>query len=243
MNSVINEVMFLLVFSVYALWIPGIHKSTMCIGICAQICTVGCLLMDYYKKPRIFACSQINWKEIQKAFHISVGNYAISYFAIQSFLTYSYEFNTTLCSILTYPMLYILADGIFYATHRACHQSIWLFRIHKVHHQWKDTHATQAFACHPLEHIFVNLSAVLLPPLVLQMSYGCSILFILHATINSICSHSGHIIWPKILTADPHDYHHYLWNCEYGAGGWFDQWFRTNKLKLLAAKGQYKQKY
>lgn len=48
----------------------------------------------------------------------------------------------------------LLSDALFYWTHRAMHESKWLYRhIHKVHHEFKGSLSIAAEYAHPVEQV------------------------------------------------------------------------------------------
>eukprot|EP01084_Bolivina_argentea_P052185 95877_1 len=103
---------------------------------------------------------------------------------------------------LKVPFLFILSDIIFHVTHYQLHRIHWLYEhVHKIHHQFVDTFALCATACHTLEHIIVNLSAVTLPTIILNIPFRWQQIYTIFGSINSTITHSGYYFLQ-------HDLHH-----------------------------------
>ena len=128
--------------------------------------------------------------------------------------------------ILRFVLTIYTADIIFYFTHRTCHEVKWLYqRVHKIHHQFVDTYGISATACHPLEHVLVNLFQVMGAPVVTGLpliphcvfvAMGCVATTLVHCGYGSLSPSGNFLINQQNL---PHDAHHHYQNCEYGNGG------------------------
>ena len=95
-----------------------------------------------------------------------------------------------------------------------------------------DTYGISATACHPLEHVLVNLSTVMGAPIVTGLPLIPYCVFMALACLSTTCAHSGFgnpFRTIQLGNATPHDYHHHYQNCEYGNGGngVCDWWFAT----------------
>jgi len=113
----------------------------------------------------------------------------------------------------------------FYTTHRIMHTR-WLWHhVHKIHHEYKITHAFCAFYCHWFEHACVNLLSVFLGPILFPSN--CLVLkFWLHlSTIMALYFHSG----DSRTVGIEHDIHHTLVKYNYGTLGAMDWLFGTSK--------------
>lgn len=136
------------------------------------------------------------------------------------------------------------SDIIFYITHRCCHEIKFLYQnVHKVHHQFAPTYGISATACHPFEHIFVNLMTVVGAPIISGLPLIPYSIFTAIACIQTTCAHAGFVPFGtpfrkiQIGSATPHDFHHHYQNCEFGNGanGICDRIFGT-RLKDIYPK-------
>ena len=110
--------------------------------------------------------------------------------------------------------------------------------MHKVHHQFINTYGISATACHPFEHLFVNLCTVLGAPIIAGLPLIPYFILTALASISTTIAHSG-FVYP-FINAPPHDFHHHFQNCEYGNGvnGRCDKWFKT-RLQDIYPKRYY----
>jgi sterol desaturase/sphingolipid hydroxylase (fatty acid hydroxylase superfamily) len=120
----------------------------------------------------------------------------------------------------------IMADVWFYTTHRLFH-SRWLYKFHKVHHEWKYPLSYATFYAHPLENIVANLCTILSGLHIFQTSHALSHFWILTVLTQSVFSHSGDIKLGPIFIKSRHDYHHMYLNCAYGNDLFMDRLFKT----------------
>ena len=129
--------------------------------------------------------------------------------------------------VLIYSILYgLVADVIFYSTHRLLHESSFLYKYHKLHHEWTDTFGITSSASSFVENFIVGIPTITFTPMILKMPMTFAYILMTVGGVSTICSHSGYYIAP-FITGIPHDYHHHYQKCEFGAGGFCDQLFKT----------------
>lgn len=138
-------------------------------------------------------------------------NYGVS-FVLSQFI------NIPIKSVFNYSDVFfiiphvLLADAIFYLTHRTFH-SKYLYYFHKQHHVWNKPISVSTFDAHPIEHLCVNMSSVLLPLYVIPITLPQQALWITFATLNAIKSHLYDYDEKKL-----HVLHHIYRNVNYGTG-------------------------
>lgn len=98
----------------------------------------------------------------------------------------------------------------------------YLYKFHKVHHEWKSPIPWSAMYCHPLEHLIVNLGSALIGPLMIGMCIQDTIIWSFVVTYQSLLAHGGE--YPKITE---HDIHHKLQVYNYGTGTYMDKFHKT----------------
>lgn len=154
--------------------------------------------------------SDDNWVSAYKK---SIQNYTITCL-VSLFLdipTISYHYSQI---VLFIPQM-ILSDFIFYFSHRLFHTK-YLYSIHKQHHIWKSPVSSSFLDCNIIEHLTVNVTTVVIPLLVFNVSYIQSMIWVIMSTVSSI---TGHI--SSYDNNQPHVLHHRHSNCNYGAGGFY----------------------
>jgi methylsterol monooxygenase len=111
----------------------------------------------------------------------------------------------------------LIAEVLFYATHRALHSRL-LYGFHKRHHEFAAPVSVVAVYAHPLEHAFSNLLPVLAGPLLLRSHLFTYWVWLVVATVNTLVVHSG-IDFPVTRF---HDWHHEYPRKNFGAIGLLD---------------------
>lgn len=130
--------------------------------------------------------------------------------------------------VIIYIIMYgIIADIIFYSTHRLLHESSFLYKYHKLHHEWVDTFGIASSASSIVENFIVGIPTLTFTPMILGMPIGFAYILMSIAGISTICSHSGYKSGIISFGGIPHDYHHHYQKCEYGTGGICDLLFKT----------------
>ncbi|KAF9581738.1 hypothetical protein BGW38_001137 [Lunasporangiospora selenospora] len=132
----------------------------------------------------------------------------------------------------------IIEELGFYYGHRLLHHPRLYKRFHKKHHLFTAPIGIAAIYCHPLEHLMCNITPLLLGPVVMKSHILTLWLWITIGQTNAINSHCGfHLpLFPSPLA---HDYHHEVFNKNFGTVGFLD-WFHdtygsrelTNEKKM-----------
>lgn len=113
---------------------------------------------------------------------------------------------------------------LFYILHRIAHIPVIYKYVHKRHHELIEPIGLGALYCSPLEMIFVNIPPILLPGLLLGISFNMIILFSILTTFNTVINgHGGY----KNNGIAFHDKHHERFNGNYGIGYFMDKIFNT----------------
>ena len=118
----------------------------------------------------------------------------------------------------------------FYYIHRLLHLPYFYQRIHYIHHEWVAPVAVSATTCHLLEHVFCNVTPLLLGVLIAGAHWKLLMGWSLLATFNTVCVHSGYN-W-SWLKAENHDMHHATNKCAFGAMGVLD-WVHGTRYEDL----------
>lgn len=94
----------------------------------------------------------------------------------------------------------------FYYVHRALH-SKYLYRFHKVHHEWRTPIAMAAIYCHPVEHLFCNLLPIFGGLLILGSHVVTCWIWIAAVYFTVLYDHSGYH-FPFFFSSEAHSFHH-----------------------------------
>ena len=106
----------------------------------------------------------------------------------------------------------LLGETLFYYLHYASHFILYA-KVHKVHHEWKNTCAVAAAYAHPLEYILVSLPTFLLPPIITGSNWVITKTWFFIATTSVVIDHSGYNI---INASKYHWKHHKYTTVNYG---------------------------
>ena len=117
-------------------------------------------------------------------------------------------------AIKTFLMI-VISDFIFTFAHYSFHHP-YLYKYHKIHHEWTAPVAVRSIYAHPFEHLGANLSSMIIPLWIVRFPFNYAGYWTILITLNTLKSHSGLNIRHWILTADDHDLHHKLFKYNYG---------------------------
>lgn len=107
----------------------------------------------------------------------------------------------------------LVSEIVFYHVHRSFHENKRLYAlVHKIHHTWTAPIAIMGTYAHPLEHVFCNLTSILLGPLLCRAHPMMTLSYLLLFAVGAFAHHSGY--WSDDLGM--HDLHHQLFNVNYG---------------------------
>ena len=106
----------------------------------------------------------------------------------------------------------LLGESIFFYLHYWSHFILYS-KIHKVHHEWKNTCAVAAAYAHPIEYVMVSLPSFLIPPIITGINWQFSNIWFIIATTSVVIDHSGYNI---IDASKNHWDHHKYSNVNYG---------------------------
>lgn len=115
---------------------------------------------------------------------------------------------------------FVIADSVFYWSHRLLHHPYLYKRIHGVHHKYRFPTALTAVYCHPLEMVLCNTMTILVGPLVTGMCPVLMAIWAMGGCLYTQLEHHGYQLVPGI---DPshHDQHHQRVTGNYGlTRGW-----------------------
>ena len=113
-----------------------------------------------------------------------------------------------------------------------------MYKIHKIHHEFKATFAASTLYAHPMETIFVTFGTVLLGAILIAPHAFVFGFYYCLQLMEALEVHSGFMFPFSIINRNPflffsasrHDYHHFYNNGCYGR--WtclWDWWYQTDK--------------
>ena len=115
----------------------------------------------------------------------------------------------------------LVEDVLFYTLHRTLHTKELYHSVHKKHHKFNQPVAFTAIYCTVTEHIFANITPVLLAPCVVGLPWDWVKVWVVLTTVSVLMSHSGY--W----FGEFHDIHHEKFVKNYGVFGLMDKTFST----------------
>ena len=126
-------------------------------------------------------------------------------------------------------LFYIFCVDIWFFTfHYSCHRFSFLYnKIHKFHHRISTTSAVSALDANPIEHLFVNIGAIMIGPFFFDKHIITMKVWVSLSTILTCIAHSG---YKHYLVGEQHNLHHKLSKYNYGQGLYIlDRIFGTYK--------------
>lgn len=143
-------------------------------------------------------------------------------------------------ALLQLAALILIEDILFFAAHHTMHRKYFFKKIHRVHHEYRESIAIATHYVHYIEHIVGNLIPVFAGVFILQPHPFVVLFWVMMVVINALHTHSGYAL-PFMAYSVHHDWHHYHVNGSFSAIGFMDQLFGTDKA-LDKVKEDYKKK-
>jgi sterol desaturase/sphingolipid hydroxylase (fatty acid hydroxylase superfamily) len=117
-------------------------------------------------------------------------------------------------------IIFFFTDFLFYVLHRLFHCKC-LYRFHKKHHKINKPVGMSALYMDPIDMYFSNMIPVSLPFTLLSSPIEICYIWTIISIVETItCSHNGYNSLSEF-----HDYHHKLFNVNYGTTGIWDKLF------------------
>lgn len=116
--------------------------------------------------------------------------------------------------------------GFFYATHRFLHRPWWMKKVHRVHHEFRTSHAWASEYAHPVEFLVGNFGTLSLGIVLFAPHLATIYVFVVVAMLQILVHHAGYAL-PWAPWAVHHDWHHYRYKEAFGTLGVLDRLFGT----------------
>jgi len=131
----------------------------------------------------------------------------------------------------------LVAEIIFYHSHRLLHHPLLYKHIHKMHHEWTAPIGIASVYATIPEYVVGNIMPVVAGPLLLPSHIAEQWVWSFIVILSSVITHSGYHL-PFLNPAEMHDFHHYNFNGCYGSLGFLDRLYGTDKefRKTIASK-------
>lgn len=190
------------------------------------ILSLGCLLIEIYFPNMIL-------KNILPVYdnhlQIILCNLSLTIFALP-FVSYTTLYDPFLTFIIRLIGYLLIGDTAFYWLHRLSHKSLFLWKYHKMHHEFTYPGGVTAIYAHPVDFIISNLIPFLAGPFIMGYSLHTLVFWLTFVIFNIVISHSG-IKFP--IYYDPkHGIHHVKKNVNYS----FLIWDKICGTELVAEK-------
>lgn len=142
-----------------------------------------------------------------------------------------YDYYTFINEIYKFLFYIFCIDIWFFTFHYLFHKIPFLYqKIHKFHHRESIPSAVSALDAHIIEHLLINISSILIGPILWPGYYLTIYFYIFLTTANSCISHSG---YKNYLVGEEHNIHHKMTKYNYGIGLYLlDKLFGTYKKDI-----------
>jgi fatty acid hydroxylase domain-containing protein 2 len=204
--------------------------------------SIAYLLLDIYKYPKFLynykvqPNTNITLKDIKKASLVVIRNQfcgvlPILYVYYYYLKKYNFSYNphhSVLLDMTHFFCFCILEEIWFYTFHRLAHNKYLYKHIHKKHHEYKAPFCLTSQYCSLIEQIFINIIPLVLGPFIMKSHPHCILMWISLSIVSALNSHSDYN-FPYMASVIFHDFHHYNFNCNYGAFLFMDRIFDTDR--------------
>lgn len=183
-------------------------------------------LIDYIKHTKAYH----NYPQIKDKTKVVAKNIFLYMPLVHTTIFYLFPhqviFKSGFKELMFLVMEILFTDIYFYTTHRLCHENKYLYRkIHKTHHEIKDTLGVFAFYCHPMEMIVVNMGNFYLTHIIFRHSYFHNGVMTIIGFGNTILgAHEGN------NGRGYHQLHHLHRKCNYGLNLFMDRLMGTEQM-------------
>lgn len=183
-----------------------------------------CSIIDYYRNKEDYN-KHSDWNNTLSKVIPNV----YFYFPLSLFLLFLYAptsgyINLWYIELRNIILNIMVGELYFYTVHRLFHHRL-LYRWHKDHHRYKNTIGIHALYAHPVDVIILNFGSFYILHLYLGFSLF-QVIFVGSITV-ALSIWSAHTSGKK----DFHQYHHILWNKNYGMGLFMDKIMNTAYLE------------
>jgi sterol desaturase/sphingolipid hydroxylase (fatty acid hydroxylase superfamily) len=194
-------------------------------------------LATYWTSSAFFLCLDImyldkehpNWNKYMDAVKISfINQFTIglpTLFLLENQLIAATEKSiddTTMVTIIKIFLIVNLSNLFFYWCHRLLHTRNLYNMIHYKHHEFIEPIAVAALYAHPIEHLFANTLAFIIPFILIGTTYNIMLCLISAGTFITTLGHA-------MYENGSHLVHHRLYKYNFGFGGYLDMLFNTYK--------------
>lgn len=120
----------------------------------------------------------------------------------------------------------VVAEIWFYHFHVFAHHPQLYKKLHKKHHEFTSPYALTALYCTGYEAVVINVFAVGLGPVMVEMDLIYLYVWFILVALNSTITHSGYTLG-KLINGS-HDIHHVKFQTNYGTLGIMDHLYGTS---------------
>jgi sterol desaturase/sphingolipid hydroxylase (fatty acid hydroxylase superfamily) len=117
-----------------------------------------------------------------------------------------------------------LSNIFFYILHYLLHFKFLYNLIHYKHHEFIETIAVAAVYAHPIEYLFANVLAFVVPFIMIGTNFPTAFCLISIGTFVTLMAHCNYNLFG---IKNAHLIHHKLFLCNYGFGEYLDKMFGT----------------